>query len=200
MSKVVEPPPPKAEAPPLRRYKAFPKYPLSEVRETARFLFRLQRPFPAAADMDDRRWHGLARQANDFLDKLTAACEHVAEQRLIQDEAYRRAERRKAEAGKLPSQVDFKKAAAFITGERHTKRAEQRLIKLLCAYPRYFFGLNEAVHANEKRSLLRQWRKHGMLRSDVIGMQRLFEIRQNNTKRRRQRQKNPATSRTKPRE
>jgi hypothetical protein len=146
-----------------------------EVIETAQMLYAL-RPFKRELWRDAWRWKLLAREAFEFLDKLHKACEEVARQRSLQDAAYRRAEKRSAEAEKLPEIVPLKKALREITNQHTAERATKNFKTFVRHNPRYFGGLfGNAPTPQMLNAQIKRWRKTGISRGEVMEFQAVFE-------------------------
>jgi hypothetical protein len=158
----------------MSKLREFLEWPVEQVMETARMLYGLS-PFPPN-DKSEQKWNPLVQQAFDFLDNLHEACETIAKRRREQDAAYRRAERRSADAEALPDVVPFEKAMRFITREKRTKRAESKFEKFVLAMPRYFGGGTKPARPQTIRAQIARWRKNGVTRGEVMQLQSLHDI------------------------
>lgn len=145
-----------------KQKRIFNDYPVEPVIETARMLYALH-PF-ASDDKSEIKWNSLAQQAFDFLDNLHNAVTEIARRRSATDAAYRRAEKRSADAEKLPDVVPFDKAIRVITSQSHTQRAELKFKALV-------LGIAKTPTTKELRAQVKQWRKEGMPRGEVMELQ-----------------------------
>ena len=146
----------------MKKLREFRKWPLREVRETARMLYALRQPF-APDEKSDIKWNSLAQQAFDFLDKLHNACAEIARRRRGTDAAYRRSEQRSEEAAALPDPVPFPRAIKFITRQARPERAERKFKELVLSNAKYFGNATE----KELRAQIRRWRKEGIPRDEA---------------------------------
>ena len=179
-----------------QKLREFPEHEIKDVMEVARMLYALA-PFKRELWGETGRWRSLARQAYDFLDRLSAACAEIQKSRSAMDAAYRRAEKRSAEAEKWPEIMPYEKAAREITRESHTRRALPKFEKFVFSMPRYFGdGVREASR-QEICALIKGWKKNGIPRDWVEDLQIAHDkaVRIEREKREAQREREQAKTR-----
>jgi hypothetical protein len=181
----------KRDEQPRRLFREFNQYRVEQFVEVALMLYALQ-PFPLD-NKSEWKWHSLARQAFDFLDNLHKARALIEQQRSAADAAYRRGEKRSAQMQRLPDIVSFGTAILRVTGERWTKRAEQKFKSFVLSMPRYFGKTKRQLHAQIAR-----WRKNGISRDEVIELQIQYDIKVRSDREQREAKRGQAKKRRQP--
>jgi hypothetical protein len=156
------------DKPPPRRFREFKRWPTKRVMEVAQMLYAV-RPALPPNEKSEWKWNALAREANGFLDNLHAACERVAQYRRATDAAYRKSEKRSAQA--ISDVEPFTSALKIITHQERRDRAEKKFeTHVLPLLPRYF-----KMTTRELRAQMKRWRRDAMPRDVVIELQIVYE-------------------------